>query len=54
MSLLSESDFVKFARYQPRAEEVHSLIDRARTVVDVTTPVPEPVESVAPEAEVIA
>ena len=54
MSLLSESDFVKFARYQPRAEEVHSLIDRARTVVDATTPVPEPAEPVAPEAEVLA
>ncbi len=54
MSILSESDFVKFARYQPQAEEVHSLIDRARTVVDATTIAPELAEPVAPEVEVVA
>ncbi len=42
MSLLTESDLVKFARYVPPAEEVDRLIGRARAFIHATTPEPEP------------
>jgi hypothetical protein len=42
MSLLTESDLVKFARYIPQPADVYGLINKARTIVDVTTPKPEP------------
>ena len=54
MSIFSESDLVKFARYQPQLDDVYSLVNRARTAVDATTPAPEvagSVESVRPEPE---
>jgi hypothetical protein len=57
MSLFSEGDFVKFARYQPQLTEVYSLIGRARVIVDATTPAPtpaEPVESLRPKPEAAA
>ena len=44
MSLLSESDLVKFARYQPQRQDVYSLVNRARAVVEATAPQLEPVE----------
>ncbi|MDX1524270.1 MAG: hypothetical protein R3264_21750, partial [Anaerolineae bacterium] len=37
LKLVTESDYVKFARYQPREEEINSLINKARAVVDATT-----------------
>ncbi len=51
MSVMTESDWVKFARYIPLPGEVHGLIDRARTVIDTTTPEPEPVPPSPPPAE---
>lgn len=48
MSLMSESDLVKFARYVPSDENLHSLLNRARRIVDMTTPRPEPAQ---PETE---
>lgn len=47
MSLFSESDLVKFARYKPHSDNIYSLIARARAVVDATAPEPEPVEPAA-------
>jgi hypothetical protein len=44
MTILSESDLVKFARYNPPGEQVERLIDEARAVVETTTPQPEPEE----------
>jgi hypothetical protein len=52
MTLLSESDLVKFARYNPSADEVSRLIGTARAVVDATTPLPVEEESAIPEPEV--
>ena len=55
MGLLSESDLVKFARYIPQADNVTQLINKARTIVDATTPVPELATTEAePETEVMA
>ncbi len=56
MSLITESDWVKFARYTPDPEEVHNLVSKARSVVDATTPVieettPEPPPPSPPEKE---
>jgi hypothetical protein len=51
MSVFAESDLVKFARYQPNFSEVGSLINRARAVVDVTTPAPAPVAPEIPQVE---
>ncbi len=53
MGILSESDLVKFARYRPGSDDVDNLVDRARTVVDTTTPPPEPAEMNRPESEVV-
>ena len=53
MGLFSESDFVKFARYQPQPAEVYNLIGRARAIVDATTPAPVAVEPLKPEVEVV-
>ena len=36
-NLMTESDFVKFARYQPRGDEITALINNARRVVNATT-----------------
>jgi hypothetical protein len=54
MSIFSESDLVKFARFNPQPSEVVSLIGRARAVVESTAPAPEMAEVASPEAEVIA
>jgi hypothetical protein len=53
MSLLAESDLVKFARYLPADENIKGLIGKARAVVALTTPEPEPVApaQVAPAKE---
>ncbi|MBI1879073.1 MAG: hypothetical protein HYR94_12785 [Chloroflexi bacterium] len=52
MNIFLESDLVKFARYVPHADNVNSLINRARTIVTVTTPIVETSEVLAaPEAE---
>ena len=37
IKLMTESDFVKFARYRPQETRVNSLIDKAHAVVDMTT-----------------
>jgi hypothetical protein len=42
MSLLAESDLVKFARYIPQPADIYGLINKARAIVDATTPEPEP------------
>ncbi len=42
VGLFNRSDYVKFARLRPTAEEVYGLIPAARTVVDKTTPDPKP------------
>jgi hypothetical protein len=55
MSIFSESDLVKFARYNPPPAEINSLIGRARTVVERTTHVvPDSTRLPAPEVEVVA
>ena len=41
MSLLTESDLVKFARYIPQPADIYGLINKARAIVDATTPKPE-------------
>jgi hypothetical protein len=54
MSLFSESDLVKFARYTPEADNIYSLINRARTIVGLTTPQVEAApEPAAPKAEAV-
>jgi hypothetical protein len=40
MRLFTEADLVKFARYVPQPEEANSLINKARLIVETTTPVP--------------
>ena len=40
MRLFTEADLVKFARYAPQFEEANSLINKARLIVETTTPVP--------------
>lgn len=45
LSIFQESDLVKFARYQPQPQEAYTLLEEARTIVKVTTPVPVPEES---------
>jgi hypothetical protein len=53
MSLLTESDLVKFARYIPQLDDVNRLIGKARSIVDATTPEPEmELTPSTPEAEV--
>jgi hypothetical protein len=37
MNVVTESDYVKFARYRPRDTEINNLINQARAVVDKTT-----------------
>ncbi|MBN1995044.1 MAG: hypothetical protein JW953_20280 [Anaerolineae bacterium] len=53
MRLLFESDLVKFARYLPDPDEVNGLINKARVIVDATTPEMKTTASI-PEAEVLA
>ncbi len=53
MSLFSESDLVKFARYTPQPDNVHSLINRARDLVAMTTPKEVVAEPATPEAEMV-
>ena len=56
MDIFAESDLVKFARYVPHADNVNGLVNRARHVVQVTTPkeVEATAESVALEPEVMS
>ncbi|MEW5957740.1 MAG: hypothetical protein AB1801_08460 [Chloroflexota bacterium] len=51
MTILSESDLVKFARYNPPPDEVSRLIAKARTVVDATTPLPAAEKAASPQPE---
>lgn len=53
MGLFSESDLVKFARYTPQPDNIHSLVNRARGLVAMTTPKEAVVEPAAPEAEMV-
>ncbi len=53
MSILSESDLVKFARYMPKPDDSYGLVDKARAVVEATVSLPEAVEAPPSEAEVI-
>jgi hypothetical protein len=55
INLLMESDLVKFARFLPLREEAYQLINQARELVRVTTPVLEPeaeTKEAKPEPEV--
>ncbi len=54
MTIFSESDLVKFARYNPPSGEINGLVGRARTVVEATTHAPETTGLPAPEVEVVA
>lgn len=54
MTIFSESDLVKFARYVPQPAETNSLVGRARTVVERTTQAPETTQLPAAEVEVVA
>ncbi len=54
MSLFAESDLVKFARYIPQADNIHSLINRARGIVAMTTPSKVVVEPVTSELEAVS
>ncbi|GAB4430446.1 MAG: BatD family protein [Anaerolineae bacterium] len=51
MDIFAESDLVKFARYVPHADNVRDLVNRARKVVQITTPqiVVATEEAAAPE-----
>lgn len=40
MGILSQSDLVKFARYEPTSHDTESLIEKARSAVALTTPAP--------------
>ena len=42
MDLFMESDFVKFARFRPNSQDAYRLVDKARNLVEMTTPKPEP------------
>ena len=42
MRLFTAGDFVKFARFRPHSKEAYQLVNEARTLVEVTTPDPEP------------
>jgi hypothetical protein len=53
MNLFAESDLVKFARYIPQADNIHSLINRARRIVAMTTPSKVVVEPAASELEAV-
>ncbi len=48
MDIFAESDLVKFARYVPHADNVNGLVNRARHLVNITTP--EVVEALAQPA----
>ena len=55
INLFTESDLVKFARHRPDTHQAYELIPKARTIVDVTTPVPEPLDdTLETEPEVMA
>jgi hypothetical protein len=54
MTIFSESDLVKFARYNPPPAEINSLVGRARIVVETTTRVAESTDLPTPEVEVVA
>lgn len=54
MDILGESDLVKFARYVPHADNVHGLVDRARTIVRITTPSEVAAEPTPPEPEMVS
>lgn len=55
MSIFWESDFVKFARYRPATQDAYHLLHRARELVAITTPQPEPAaeQPARPEPEVM-
>lgn len=54
LNVFMESDLVKFARYRPGAHQAYELIPTARTIVDATTPIPEPPGDILePEPEVV-
>lgn len=54
MDILGESDLVKFARYVPHADNVHGLVNRARTIVRSTTPLEVVGEPTPSEAKVVS
>ncbi len=43
MDLFMESDLVKFARFRPSQQDAYWLMNKARALVEVTTPEPQPV-----------
>lgn len=55
MKVFMESDLVKFARLRPNTHQAYELIPKARTIVDATTPIPEPLDdTLETEPEVVA
>jgi hypothetical protein len=52
MTILSESDLVKFARFKPQPGDSAALIGNARAVIDATTPRPEPKAPAIPESNI--
>jgi|GEM_PF-649098 len=55
MNVFMESDLVKFARLRPSTYEAYELIPTARTIVEITTPIPEPLDdTLETEPEVVA
>jgi hypothetical protein len=55
MYILTEGDFVKFARYRPGLQDAYNLVRQARRLVEATTPQPKTVvEPPKPEMEVVA
>ncbi len=47
LNVFMESDLVKFARFQPYSQDAYNIIDKARLIVEATTPEPEPVDEPA-------
>ena len=48
LHLVTESDYVKFARYRPYDKDIQMLIDKAREVIEITTTKAAPVEAKTP------
>ncbi|MCB0210021.1 MAG: hypothetical protein KDJ52_11855 [Anaerolineae bacterium] len=51
IEIFSDSDLVKFARFRPTLGDAYEIIRKARRLVQVTTPVPEPPADKTPQKE---
>ena len=52
IEIFTESDLVKFARFRPQLEDAYELIQKARKIVQTTTPAPEPPDDQLPKEPV--